>query len=201
MFFVNVSRVGFESAGTCSGFGAAIRGIVVSASYGFAPGQACRLHGRRSSSRRRRSSWTASRYVAAAGRVDNLAFAKTILSQSERDCPSSAVRFDLDRSRFQSRASAASAAMLTKAFDPNTKALPGEHRAAAPILLRRGRSRACPHRAWSWRGTPISGGMSHGRPLIIVDNVPPASIRAAAHDIACRASEVHVLAVGTRAIN
>src|SRR6185437_10628709 len=87
MFLVNVSRVGFESAGTCSGFRAALLGIVVSASYGFCPGQACRLHGRRSSSRRRRSSWTASRYVAAAGRVDNLAFAKTILSQSERDCP------------------------------------------------------------------------------------------------------------------
>src|SRR5215831_17150351 len=48
-----------------------------------------------------------------------------------------------------------------------------------------------------WR----SGGLSHRRPKIIVDQVPPESIRAAAHDIACRASEVHVLAVGTCAIN
>src|SRR5690348_14416430 len=30
MFLVNASRVGFESAGTCSGFGAAVLGIVVS---------------------------------------------------------------------------------------------------------------------------------------------------------------------------
>src|SRR5262245_54670238 len=29
MFFVNTSRAGFESAGTCSGFGTAILGIVV----------------------------------------------------------------------------------------------------------------------------------------------------------------------------
>ena len=48
---------------------------------------------------------------------------------------------------------------------------------------------------------PLSGGLSHRRPKSIVDHVPPASIRAAAHDIACRASEVHVLAVGTCAIN
>jgi len=47
----------------------------------------------------------------------------------------------------------------------------------------------------------VSGGLSHRRPKIIVDQVPPASIRAAARDIACRASEVHVLAVGTCAIN
>ena len=51
------------------------------------------------------------------------------------------------------------------------------------------------------RSRPYSGGLSHCRPLIIVDNVPPESIRAAAQDIACRASEVHVLAVGTCAIN
>ena len=35
MFLVNVSRIGFESAGTCSGFGAAVLGTVVSVSYGF----------------------------------------------------------------------------------------------------------------------------------------------------------------------
>jgi hypothetical protein len=44
-------------------------------------------------------------------------------------------------------------------------------------------------------------GLSHCRPLIIVDQVPPESIRAAAQDVACRASEVHVLAVRTCAIN
>lgn len=53
----------------------------------------------------------------------------------------------------------------------------------------------------SRRGAYISGGLSHCGPLIIVDNVSPAPIRAAAHDIARRASEMHVLAVGTRAIN
>ena len=53
----------------------------------------------------------------------------------------------------------------------------------------------------SCRGAHMSGGLSHRRPKSIVDQVPPASIRAAAHDIACRASEVHVLAVGTCAIN
>ena len=50
-------------------------------------------------------------------------------------------------------------------------------------------------------GAHMSGGLSHRRPKIIVDQVPPESIRAAAHDIACRASEVHALAVGTCAIN
>ena len=55
--------------------------------------------------------------------------------------------------------------------------------------------------AESCRGAHMSGGLSHCRPLIIVDNVPPESIRAAAHDIACRPSEVNVLAVGTFAIN
>jgi hypothetical protein len=35
MFLVNASRVGFESAGTCSGFRAALLGIVVSAIYWF----------------------------------------------------------------------------------------------------------------------------------------------------------------------
>src|SRR5262245_36766792 len=47
----------------------------------------------------------------------------------------------------------------------------------------------------------MSGGLSHRRPKTIVDQVPPASIRAAARDIACRAFDVHVLAVGTCAIN
>jgi hypothetical protein len=53
----------------------------------------------------------------------------------------------------------------------------------------------------SCRGAHMSGGLSHCRPLIIVDQVPPEAIRAAAQDIACRASKVHVLAVGTCAIN
>ena len=53
----------------------------------------------------------------------------------------------------------------------------------------------------SYRGAHMSSGMSHRRPLIIVDDVPPESIGAAARDIACRASEVHLLAVGTCAIN
>src|SRR3546814_19782395 len=35
MFLVNVSRVGFESAGTCSGFRAAVLTIVVSVTYCF----------------------------------------------------------------------------------------------------------------------------------------------------------------------
>ena len=47
----------------------------------------------------------------------------------------------------------------------------------------------------------MSGGLSHRRPKTIVDQVPPASIRAAARDIACRAFDVHVLAVGTCGIN
>ena len=47
----------------------------------------------------------------------------------------------------------------------------------------------------------VSGGLSHRRPKTIVDQVPPASIRAAARDIACRAFDVHVLAVGAWAIN
>jgi hypothetical protein len=35
MFLVNASRVGFESAGTCSGFRAALLAIVVSENYCF----------------------------------------------------------------------------------------------------------------------------------------------------------------------
>ena len=53
----------------------------------------------------------------------------------------------------------------------------------------------------AWRGAHVSGGLSHRRPKTIVDQVPPESIRAAARDIACRAFDVHVLAVGTCAIN
>jgi len=53
----------------------------------------------------------------------------------------------------------------------------------------------------SCRGAHMSGGLSHRRPKTIVDQVPPESIRAAARDIACRAFDVHVLAVGTCAIN
>jgi hypothetical protein len=53
----------------------------------------------------------------------------------------------------------------------------------------------------SCRGAHMSGGLSHRRPETIVDQVPPESIRAAARDIACRAFDVHVLAVGTCAIN
>ena len=40
----------------------------------------------------------------------------------------------------------------------------------------------------------MSGGLSHCRPLIIVDQVPPESIRAAAQDIACDASAATLLA-------
>ena len=36
--------------------------------------------------------------------------------------------------------------------------------------------------------------------MIIVDDVPPVPIRAAVHDIACRASKVNILAVGTFAL-
>src|ERR1700754_1292396 len=35
MFLVNTSRVGFESAGTCSGFGTAVLDIRISVSYSF----------------------------------------------------------------------------------------------------------------------------------------------------------------------
>jgi len=51
------------------------------------------------------------------------------------------------------------------------------------------------------RDAHMSGGLSHCRPLIIVDNVSPESIRAAAHDVACRASKVNILAAGTFAVN
>ena len=55
--------------------------------------------------------------------------------------------------------------------------------------------------AESCRGARMSGGLSHRSPLIIVDNVPPEPVRAAAHDIACRAAEVHGLAVRSSSIN
>jgi choline dehydrogenase-like flavoprotein len=50
-------------------------------------------------------------------------------------------------------------------------------------------------------GAHISGGLSHRRPKTIVDQVPPEPIPATAHDITCRASEVHVFAAGICAIN
>ena len=50
-------------------------------------------------------------------------------------------------------------------------------------------------------GAHMSGGLSHCSTLIIVDNVPPEAIRAAAHDIARRAPKVNILAVGTFAID
>ena len=55
--------------------------------------------------------------------------------------------------------------------------------------------------AASCHNTHASSGLPHRRSLIIDANVPPASIHAAAHDIARRASEVHAFAVGARAIN
>ena len=55
--------------------------------------------------------------------------------------------------------------------------------------------------AASCRGVHMSGGLSHRRPLIIVDQVSPESIRAAAQNIGCRAADVNMLAVGTCAIN
>jgi hypothetical protein len=50
-------------------------------------------------------------------------------------------------------------------------------------------------------GAHVSGELSHRRPKTIVDQVAPASIRAAARDIARRAFDVHVLAVATCTIN
>jgi hypothetical protein len=35
MFLVSISRVGFEPAGTCSGFRAVILGIIISVNYRF----------------------------------------------------------------------------------------------------------------------------------------------------------------------
>jgi hypothetical protein len=73
--------------------------------------------------------------------------------------------------------------------------------------LRRPR-RASPHGAEksgsgaeSCRDAHTSGGLSHSRALIIVDNVPPEPIRTAAHDVACRASKVNILAIRAFAIN
>ena len=55
--------------------------------------------------------------------------------------------------------------------------------------------------AASCGSAPMSGTPPHRRPLIIVDQVSPESIRAAAQDIGCRASEANMPAVGTCAIN
>jgi hypothetical protein len=65
--------------------------------------------------------------------------------------------------------------------------------------VRIGREEWLHRRELPWR--IYSGGLSHCHPLIIIDYVPPESIRAAAQDIGRRASDVHVLAVGTCAIN
>jgi choline dehydrogenase-like flavoprotein len=51
------------------------------------------------------------------------------------------------------------------------------------------------------RGAHTSGGMSHRRALIIVDNVPPEPIRAAPHDVARCAVHVHDLAVRSCSVN
>jgi hypothetical protein len=51
------------------------------------------------------------------------------------------------------------------------------------------------------RGAQVSGGLSYCRAESVVDQVSPASVRAAAHDIACRAFDVYVFAVGTCAVN
>jgi hypothetical protein len=51
------------------------------------------------------------------------------------------------------------------------------------------------------RGAHMSGGMSHRRALIIVDNVPPEPIGAATHDVARCAVHVHDLAVRTCSVN
>jgi choline dehydrogenase-like flavoprotein len=55
--------------------------------------------------------------------------------------------------------------------------------------------------AESCRGAHTSGGMSHRRALIIVDNVPPEPIRAAPHDVARCTVHVHDLAVRTCSVN
>jgi choline dehydrogenase-like flavoprotein len=73
----------------------------------------------------------------------------------------------------------------------------GQHRIAVIVDVRLKRAAV----ADSCHGAHVSGGLSHRGPLIIVDDVPPESIRTAARDIACRASEVHALAVRTLAIN
>ncbi len=96
----------------------------------------------------------------------------------------------------------------SNANDRLSRASPGWVEGGDGIPRLRRPRRASPHGAEksgfvgeSCRGAQMSGGLSHCRPLIIVDNVPSESIRAAAHDIACRASKVNILAVGTCAIN
>src|SRR5690242_10891866 len=51
------------------------------------------------------------------------------------------------------------------------------------------------------RGARRSGGAPDHRALVVVDQVAPDSVRAAAQDVAGRAVEVHVLAVGTGAVD
>jgi hypothetical protein len=55
--------------------------------------------------------------------------------------------------------------------------------------------------AEGYPGAHLSRGLPHCRPLTVVDDVPPASIHTAAHDVACRASKVNIVAVGTFTID
>ena len=55
--------------------------------------------------------------------------------------------------------------------------------------------------ALPWCLSDSLGELSHRCPLIVVNQVTPESIRTAAHDIACGASELHVLAVRTCAFD
>src|SRR5690242_17451057 len=51
------------------------------------------------------------------------------------------------------------------------------------------------------RGARGSGGAPDHRALVVVDQVAPGSVRAAAQDVAGRAVEVHLLAVGAGAVD
>src|SRR5258707_3958276 len=66
--------------------------------------------------------------VIAAGRADNLAFAKTILSQSERSRLSSAVAFGLDRPRFQSQGESGVRRDVNEGVRPAHEGAAGGHR-------------------------------------------------------------------------
>lgn len=43
--------------------------------------------------------------------------------------------------------------------------------------------------------------LPHRRALVIVNNIPPYAIRAAAYNIRCRAAEVRLFAIGAGAVN
>src|SRR4051812_12820499 len=47
----------------------------------------------------------------------------------------------------------------------------------------------------------FSGRLSHGRALVVIDDVPPPSVGASPHDVACRAMNMDRLAVGICSIN